>query len=186
MPCRKMQRAVFPVPRGVTRAFLLRVISLALVFFVCGCADKSQPSVLLALDGPPLAVVGALGDAPFDGVMDRGCLAGVGSLKLHVPDLGPCAGTMDHPGNEKGRRYVELACFDGSSIILALRNLGPDQGMGIGKQDTTGKRIALFYHPSQEEAQRRLAGIRADLARSEESLARKQAGDKEQTPPSAQ
>ena len=176
-----LRRLVFCVCQagaGVCSMFPVRH-SLCLLFaasaLFSGCAPQGTPSTLLSLDGPPLPILGTLDNAPLRGVMDRSCLAGVGSVALNLPGKTGgtifCKGIMDQPGNEKGRLYVELACDDGSAVVLALRNLGPDQGMGIGRHGATGDRITLFYHPSEDEALRRLARVREDLARAEEALA---------------
>ncbi|MDL2207933.1 hypothetical protein LJB82_04345, partial [Desulfovibrio sp. OttesenSCG-928-M16] len=40
---------------------------------------------------------------------------------------------------------------------------GPDQGVGIARESAEGELLVLFYHPSPEEAKRRLPEVRADM-----------------------
>ncbi|MDL2272343.1 hypothetical protein LJC23_04850, partial [Desulfovibrio sp. OttesenSCG-928-I05] len=100
----------------------------------------------------------------FGGYMDRSCMAGVGHVSISDLQSGFfCEGDMDSLPSEKARLHAELRCSDGRSLHLLLRNLGPDQGIGIGKLDGDSGTLELFYHPSEGEAIRRLASFRADL-----------------------
>lgn len=92
-------------------------------------------------------------------------MAGFGSMLLQNREAGlSCRGAMDHPANDKGRLYIELECDNGDVIHVVMRNLGPDQGMGVGRINETGDRITLFYHPSEDEARRRLKQLQNDIA----------------------
>lgn len=136
--------------------------------FVGGCAPASAPSVRLALEGPPLFVA-AEDNAVFSrAVMDRSCMAGFGRMTLHdAQGTVVCDGDMDQPANEKGRLYIHFLCRGGESVSFVMRNLGPDQGMGVGRVHETGERFALFYHPCEDEARRRLAQIKMELAQAQ-------------------
>lgn len=139
---------------------------LACLCLVCaaGCAGSAPPSVRLALDGPELILAGELGSRAYEGRMERSAMAGAGAIILHEQDTGiVCRGGIDRPASQKGRLYVELACSDGRSLPLILRNLGPDQGMGIGRFEGQSGRMTLFYHPCASEAKRRLEQLRHEL-----------------------
>ena len=151
-----------------------------LLFFLClglaGCAGQSTPGIRLALDGPPLHVAMQGDTTTWTGSMDRGCMAGVGSFSVHSENGLICRGQIDHPANDKGRLHAELACADGSVMVLVFRNLGPDQGMGLGRinpDSEAGEQTTFFYHPSQEEARRRLVEVRTDIAVARESKHKK-------------
>lgn len=144
---------------------------LPFALILAGCAPSHGSSIRLALDGPPLAVVmrseGQTGHSGWSGLMDRGCMAGVGTIALRGTDGVTCRGEMDHPANEKGRLYADLACDNGKTIVVVFRNLGPDQGMGVARldpDDEAGEQATLFFHPSREEAERRLGEVRAEVA----------------------
>ena len=139
---------------------------LACLCFVCmtGCAGTTPPSVRLALDGPALILAGELNGRAYEGLMDRHAMAGVGALVLHEQGTSTvCRGSIDRPASQKGRLYLELTCSDGRSLPLILRNLGPDQGMGIGRLEGQSGRMTLFYHPCGSEAKRRLEQLRHEL-----------------------
>lgn len=171
------RRTFLFAPRGLCRAAFV-LLALCMALGACG-GERPAPSVRLILDGPPLAIAAVRGETPMRGLMERSCMAGVGDMRLTIPGETECSGSLDHPGNAKGRLYIRLDCLDGSAVILAMRNLGPDQGMGVGKQatptapdgadtpeapDTRGEdRIVMFYHPSANEARRRLTRIRSEI-----------------------
>lgn len=149
---------------STTLAFsLTALLATLLTTLLTGCA-ASTPSVRLALDGPPL-LVAARGDARvMSGAMDRSCMAGVGGILLYDRQAGiSCQGHMDRPANDKGRMYVDLACSNGEAVTFVMRNLGPDQGMGIGRFAGTDESITMFYHPCEDEAVRRLDQLREDI-----------------------
>ena len=152
----------------------------ALLLAVCGaCVPAAHtPSVRLALDGPPLYVVAEGEASSLQGVMDRSCLAGTGRASLFdLHAVRGCEGEMDSPATDKARLYLDLVCSDGSTITLALKNLGPDQGMGIGRVITEtgeqGDQLTVFYHPCGDEAIRRLAALRNDVAEARTRAAKK-------------
>lgn len=145
------------------------------ILILGGCADRSAPSVLLALDGPPLFVAAKSETRAMSGVMDRSCMAGVGGLILHDRPSGvSCQGNMDHPADNKGRMHTDLACSDGTAFTLVMRNLGPDQGMGVGKFAEGGEIITLFYHPCEGEAARRLEALMRDIGAALEKKKRRE------------
>lgn len=103
-----------------------------------------------------------------------------------------CESIINNRPNEKRRVRGILDCNDGTIILFTLRPLGPDQGLGIGTavnasgtSPSTGvasaaahrasertasaagsgdpKDLTIFYHPSQEEAERRFPQILADF-----------------------
>lgn len=170
-------------PHGGTALFS-RLPGCALLFltlFLSACGHAaSPPSVKLALEGPPLfirAVLEPAGNAgagnsgtQFGGYMERSCMAGVGHLTLSDLQSGFfCEGEMDSLPSEKGRLHAELLCSDGRSLNILLRNLGPDQGIGIGRLDGDTGTLELFYHPSEGEAMRRLTSFRAELTEARDS-----------------
>ena len=153
-----------------------------------GCGTKpSPPSVLLALDGPPLSIAAELGARPFKGYMERHCMAGVGHIVLYLPDSKAiCQGNMDSPPTEKARLYAELSCSDSRTLRIAMRNLGPDQGLGIGSFEGQEETLILFYHPCEDEAKRRLAVLRSDIEQAKKNARPKEAPKDitpEQAPP---
>lgn len=153
---------------------------LPFALILAGCASSQGSSIRLALDGPPLAVVmqseGQTEHSVWNGLMDRGCMAGAGTIALRGTDGVTCQGDMDHPANEKGRLYADLACDNGKTMVVVFRNLGPDQGMGVARLDPDnedGEQATLFFHPSREEAERRLGEIRAEVASALEAKRKK-------------
>lgn len=152
------------------------VFATAFAAALAGCAAPSGvPGPRLALEGPPLFIAVSGGGSRY-GAMDRGCLAGVGGIILQDPQRGvTCEGTMDAPASSKGRLYAELACSDGGTVVLGLRNTGPDQGVGVGRvmraDGEREERISLFYHPCEDEARRRLVRVEADMAEAERRAA---------------
>ena len=146
--------------RRFSALFLAVLPSLALT----GCAGTSTPTIRLALDGPPLLVAAKGETRVMSGAMDRSCMAGVGGILLYDRQSGlSCQGQMDRPANDKGRMYIDLACSNGDTITFVMRNLGPDQGMGIGRFDNTDESVTMFYHPCEDEAVRRLDQLREDI-----------------------
>lgn len=146
-----------------------RLLALLLVSGLAGCGGGAAAhSIRLALDGPPLAVAMRGERTTWSGSMDRNCMAGVGAVTVHNAAGTTCSGVMDHPANDKGRLHADLACSNGETVSLVFRNLGPDQGMGLARINKTGEVAALFYHPSADEARRRLEGVMADIAAARE------------------
>jgi hypothetical protein len=132
---------------------------------VPGCSTTHVPGVHLALEGPPLVVAAKVGNRYFEGSMERSGMAGVGIITLREEATGAeFRGSLDAPASPKGRLYVVLSCAqDARTLHLVLRNLGPDQGMGIGRLSDGETRMILFYHPGRADAWRRLAQLRAEL-----------------------
>lgn len=146
----------------------LCAFALCLALAAAGCAPTYTSSIRLALDGPPLAVAAQGEASSWHGSMDRGCMAGAGTVSLQNAANGvTCDGEMDHPATDKGRLYADLSCSNGDTMVLAFRNLGPDQGVGIARINPdagNGERLTLFYHPWAHEARRRLGQVRAEIA----------------------
>ncbi len=156
-------------PAIPNRARVLAALILGLLLPACGPA-QAPPSVLLALDGPSLFIAAEIAGRPLHGFMDRSVMAGTGNVILYdQQNRITCKGTMDTPASDKGRLYVTLTCGDGREMALAMRNLGPDQGMGVGRVQNSGHRLILFYHPCEAEARRRLRAVKADIARGEQA-----------------
>ena len=128
-------------------------------------------SPMYALEGPPLALVGKFGDLAVEGSMERTCMAGAGKLTLHsrfIEDALVCEGTLDSPPNEKARVKGALICNNSGPIFFTMRNLGPDQGVAVGQSEGGKDLLIFFYHPSQEEAERRLPEIIHDITKARE------------------
>lgn len=160
-----MRERLFPIPLALLLVPLFALAGLAGCTYVAG-----PPSVRLALEGPPLFIRGVQEnegeERHFAGYMDRSCMAGIGQIALSDMRSGFfCQGDMDSLPSEKARLHAELLCSDGTSLHLLLRNVGPDQGIGVGRFEAVKAPLELFYHPSEGEAVRRLARFRADLAR---------------------
>ncbi|MDR1359963.1 MAG: hypothetical protein LBJ82_03185 [Deltaproteobacteria bacterium] len=140
---------------------------LLLFLLLSGCAAL-EPAAQLprpTLSGPSLPLAGQYGDLLLEGFLDRTCMAGVGSLELHDSPSGnfACSALLDAPPNEKGRIKGLLTCSDRSSFLFTMRNLGPDQGFGVGRSPASPHLLVFFYHPSPEEAARRLQEILSDI-----------------------
>ena len=120
------------------------------------------------MDGPPLAIVGEYSGLALTGNMDRSCMVGHGTLSLRATEPGrefACTAEMDEMPTEKGRVRGLLRCADGRRMPFSLRNTGPDQGVGVGRDAKDGDLLLLFYHSSAEEAARRFPAVKEDLER---------------------
>jgi hypothetical protein len=144
---------------------------LTLCVFLSACAERSDgravPPTALAMDGPRLAVVGEYAGMSLEGDMDRTCMAGYGMLELRATEDDrdfSCAADFDEPPTEKGRVRGLLKCSGGRTVLVSLRNLGPDQGAGIGRETEEGDLMVFFYHASREEAERRFPSVKEDIA----------------------
>lgn len=156
----------FPLFRGTAAVFFAAVLCAAFA----GCAPKTvaPPSAAQAVDGPELAVVGEYEGMSLRGTMDRTCMVGVGRMTLHAadaPETFSCTAALNAPPSEKARVRGFLECTDNRKFLFSLRNIGPDQGVGIGREREDGELMILFYHSSAEEADRRFDSVRADIAR---------------------
>ena len=152
---------------------MIRLLSLVfilsfLVLFMNGCAARVQNTGVYnyAMDGPPLVLLGDLEGIPVEGQLDRTCMAGVGEGALKYMDGETevlCTTSMDFPPNEKGRVRGVFKCSDESTLLFTMRNLGPDQGLAVGRVESKDKMLVFFFHPSREEAERRLPEILDDI-----------------------
>jgi hypothetical protein len=146
------------------RRFSASITTALLAVALGGCVGSGAPSIRLALDGPSLHVAAKSASHTLSGAMDRSCMAGVGGILLYDKTAGvSCQGQMDRPADDRGRMYIDLTCSDGGTIIFVMRNLGPDQGMGIGRFEGSGESATMFYHPCEDEAVRRLDQLRDDI-----------------------
>lgn len=143
---------------------------LLLCFSLFACAGKApapaSPAVALAVDGPRLALAGEYEGLSLTGSMDRTCMAGYGSMHLEAVDSGAtfvCTAAIDTPPTQKGRVRGVLRCTDGRELLFSLRNIGPDQGVGVGRESPEGSLLILFYHASADEAARRFPAVKADI-----------------------
>lgn len=130
-----------------------------------------------ALDGPALAIAGEQGARLFTGRMERACMLGQGEMKLESGAL-VCSGAIASLPNQSGHVGGVLQCGGGGALMLSFRNLGPDQGIGIGRVvapdgKTEAEPLIFYYHPWDEEARRRLAQEKPTML---EIIARKKEG----------
>ena len=98
--------------------------------------------------------------------MDRTCMAGVGNITLRGERDGQeflCTGTIDSPPTPKGRIPGIFTCSGNQALGFALRNLGPDQGLGIARASEDAALMIFFYHVSHEEAVRRFPSVQNDI-----------------------
>ena len=152
------------------------VIALFILLLPCACATSRQEGAsafIYSMEGPPLAVVGKLGDLVLDGSMERGAMAGFGKLDIHtrfIDDALVCTAQFDSPPNEKNRVKGILRCENMPPMFVTIRNLGPDQGVGIGRSENAAedRLLIFFYHPSHEEAERRLPEVINDIQKAVE------------------
>lgn len=158
------------------RVFRLPILRLARPIFLAalclalsGCAASGPgpaPAVALAVDGPPLALAGEYAGMPLRGSMDRTCMTGYGSLRLEAESGGPefiCEARIDEPPTEKGRVRGVMLCTGERRLVFSLRNIGPDQGVGVGREAPRGDLLILFYHASPDEAVRRFPAVKDDI-----------------------
>ena len=139
----------------------------------CGGGHDPAPTVALALEGPPLAIVGEYMGMALEGGMDRAGMAGYGSIHLRGERDGQefaCEAKIDSPPTEKARIRGVLQCTGEKALAFSLRNLGPDQGLGIAREPGGANMMVFFYHVSREEAMRRLPGVKEDIARMQQAL----------------
>lgn len=169
--------ALYSDPAAACRArptrFFSLYIALGLICCVtlagCGAERDARPPIpagALETDGPTLALAGEYQGMALTGEMDRTCMVGFGKVALRTKEDQPsfaCEALIDDPPTEKGRVRGVLRCTDKRNILFTLRNTGPDQGVGIGRETAEGELMVLFYHPSREEAERRLPQVAADM-----------------------
>lgn len=153
-----------PIFRAVKSGLLLCVPAL---LFGCGGKTYTAPTVALEMDGPPLAVVGEYSGMKLSGTLERTAMAGFGELSLSADkgEFFSCTAKIDDPPTEKRRVRGTMLCSGDRKILFSLRNTGPDQGLGIGKERPEGDLLIIFYHPSKEEAERRFPAVKEDIAK---------------------
>jgi hypothetical protein len=127
------------------------------------------PAAALITKGPALFIAGEYEGMSLEGAMDRTCMLGIGSIRLQGQDTEGqefvCAAEMNSPPTEKGRLRGSLQCTKDRVLMFSLRNLGPDQGLGIAREFDHDGVMVFFYHASREEAGRRLPAVKEDIAR---------------------
>lgn len=167
--------------RKVLPASLFSSLCLPLLLLYCmllgACAGKDTspppvPHVALETEGPKFAIAGQYAGMALQGEMDRSCMVGFGHMTLAATDPAKgftCEGDIDAPPTDKGRIRGMLQCGPKRAVLISLRNTGPDQGVGIGKENTDGEMMVIFYHPSREEAERRLPQVIADMERARQA-----------------
>ncbi|MDR2125011.1 MAG: hypothetical protein LBP38_08565 [Desulfovibrio sp.] len=74
-----------------------------------------------------------------------------------------CSAKLDVLPDRKGRVNGVLECTSGRRMAFSLRNLGPDQGLGIARESREGALMVFFYHAAESEARRRLPQILAEI-----------------------
>jgi hypothetical protein len=244
---------------------LMRRIPAVLTFMIMqlvlqtSCAPVRVSMPALVLDGPALYIAGVYAGMHLEGVMDRGCMAGVGTLSLHAVDVAEqdkaaavaeqskaegaatagkaantaekgktetkdraasvekrgeadaegrataagkrentetkdkaaragekeqttdgaagvtaaddtggapafaCSAVLDVLPDRKARVNGILECTSGRRMTFSLRNLGPDQGLGIARESQEGGLMVFFYHASESESKRRLPQVSAEM-----------------------
>ena len=166
--------ALLPEKRGIgVRKQIAFLLALALVACLGGCGaervSSGVPAVALAMEGPPLAIVGEYEGMSLEGSMDRTCMSGIGSLTVRGEDAQGreflCTAKVDAPPTEKGRVRGAFQCTGERVLAFSLRNLGPDQGLGVAREPGHAGMMVFFYHVSREEAARRLPAVQQDIAR---------------------
>ncbi|MDR3175629.1 MAG: hypothetical protein LBU06_03755 [Desulfovibrio sp.] len=145
------------------------VLPLFLALFACAAREAPPPAVRQSLTGPPLYIAGEYGDFAISGEMDRGCMVGFGKMSLRARNKKTpggefsCRGEIDAPPLDKGRVRGMLECDFGRRFAFSMRNLGPDQGIGISREKPEGDLLLFFYHSAQSEAERRFPEIKAEM-----------------------
>ena len=147
---------------GVKRRLVL-LVSVSLLLALTACSSR-QPTPGFVLDGPPLFVAADYAGLPLEGYMDRRAMVGIGEMVLASKDNSlSCKAVFNVEPSDKARIRVVLICADNRTFSLTMRNLGPDQGVGIGLEPGKDELLVLFYHPSEEEARRRLPQAATDM-----------------------
>ena len=154
------------------RKRIASLLGLALLACLSGCGagrvSSGVPTVALAMEGPPLAIVGEYEGMALEGSMDRTCMSGVGSVTVRGEDAQGreflCVAKVDAPPTEKGRVRGAFQCTGERVLAFSLRNLGPDQGLGVAREPGHAGMMVFFYHVSREEAARRLPAVQKDIA----------------------
>ncbi len=142
---------------------------LAVVLSLAGCG-KTPPQPGFVLDGPLLFVAADYNGTPLEGTLERTGMVGLGEMLLASPDKYlDCRAEFNAEPTEKARIRGVLICTDKHTFSLTLRNLGPDQGVGLGLEPGKDEMLVLFYHPSPEEARRRLGQAVADMRKARDA-----------------
>ncbi|MDR1488883.1 MAG: hypothetical protein LBS65_00120 [Desulfovibrio sp.] len=145
------------------------VLTLFLTLFACAAREAPPPTVRQSLTGPSLHIAGEYAGLVISGEMDRSCMVGFGKISLRARDKEApgaefaCQGDIDSPPIDKGRVRGTLECDSGRRFAFSMRNLGPDQGIGIGREKPEGDLLLFFYHSAQNEAERRFPEIKAEM-----------------------
>ena len=150
------------------KATLVLMLCCCLGVFACAAEQAPLPGVALAVDGPSLGIAGEYAGMELRGSMDRTCMAGYGHISLHALDPEQefvCEADVDDPPTDRARVRGMLRCTGERTLLFSLRNIGPDQGVGIARESEEGGLMVLFYHAAEEEAVRRLPGVKEDIAR---------------------
>ncbi|MDR2801038.1 MAG: hypothetical protein LBB52_07220 [Desulfovibrio sp.] len=153
----------------MNKTLALAVLPLFLALFACAAREAPPPGVRQSLTGPPLHIAGEYAGLAVSGEMDRGCMVGFGKINLRARGKETpgaefaCRGEIDAPPVDKGRVRGALDCDSGRRFAFSMRNLGPDQGIGIGREKPEGELLLFFYHSAQSEAERRFPEIKAEM-----------------------
>ena len=138
-----------------------------------GHGPSGVPSAALSMEGPPLAIAGDYEGMFLEGSMDRTCMSGYGSITVRGEDAKGreflCIAKVDSPPTEKGRVRGAFQCTGNRTLAFSLRNLGPDQGLGIAREPDHNDMMVFFYHVSREEAMRRLPAVKEDIAKARQA-----------------
>ena len=152
---------------------------------LASCAGSGHPTIAYALDGPALFIRGEYDNKPVKGTLDRSIMVGVGNIRFELgesPDILVCEGTLNTPPSENGRVRGVAPCDNGQALLFTLRNLGPDQGIGIGRIEDKDSPVIVFFHASDEEAARRFPEVLQDIHKARQATA--SPTDQDAAPPS--
>ena len=138
------------------------------LLFAAGCAHSPTEGggTGYALEGPDLFIVGEYKGMPLEGTMERHVIVGIGKMEIRSVDRTRgffCEARIKSPPQENLRIRGILLCAEGQALAVSMRPLGPDQGVGVGRQETDEDLLVFFFHPSQEEAERRFPQVRKDM-----------------------
>lgn len=132
----------------------------AIILPLQACAGKSPGSTHYSLEGPPLAIAAEQGALAYSGQMERTAMLGQGQVAFSFNGFS-CADLVKNMPNKSGHVAAILRCDNGELLMLTFRPLGPDQGIGMGRNMTGGGKIygepiIFYFHPWEDEARRRL------------------------------
>ena len=131
------------------------------------CSGKGKSGAVgFATDGPDLFVVGEYQNMPLEGSIERKALIGIGKIQItstNNEDKFSCKGKFNSPPQTNLRIRGVLVCEGRQPLGVTMRPLGPDQGLGIAREEANDDLLIFFFHPSKEEATRRFPQIKEQI-----------------------